>query len=100
MWVKAIPGKGPNGKPGILVETEMEKFQCVQCGHCSRILSDAYSTSVDMEDINRWKREDPGTPSNGSKSSTSTAKKPSETSGSARKRDKRYIDPHGYGNCL
>ncbi|MCF8143139.1 MAG: YkgJ family cysteine cluster protein [Deltaproteobacteria bacterium] len=57
MWVKAMPGKGRNGEPGIYVETEMEKFQCVQCGHCCRDLSDAFCTSVDTEDINRWKRE-------------------------------------------
>jgi len=58
MWVKAIPGKGRNGRPGILVETEMEKFQCTQCAHCCQDLSDAYSTTVDIEDINRWKEED------------------------------------------
>ena len=58
MWVKAIPVKGRDGRPGIHVETEMEKFQCVQCGQCCLDLLDAFCTSVDIEDIRRWKRED------------------------------------------
>ena len=58
MWVKAISGKGRDGKPGIHVETEMERFQCVQCGQCCLDLLDAFCTSVDIEDIRRWKRED------------------------------------------
>jgi len=58
MWVKATPGKGPNGKPGLRVESEMEKFQCLQCGHCCLDLYDAFCTTVNIEDINRWKDED------------------------------------------
>jgi len=58
MWVKATPGKVRNGEPTIRVETEMEKFQCVQCGHCCLDLFDAYCTTVNIEDINRWQKED------------------------------------------
>lgn len=57
-WVKASSGKGPNGETGIWVETEMEKFQCIQCGNCCRNLFDAYSTSVDKDEINRWRAEE------------------------------------------
>ena len=57
MWVKASPGKGADGKIGIWVETEMEKFHCVQCGNCCLNLSDAFSTTVDMAEINRWRYE-------------------------------------------
>ena len=45
------------GVTGLLVETEMEKFKCVQCGHCCLDLSDAYQTSVPESDVKRWKRE-------------------------------------------
>ena len=41
----------------VLVETEMEKFMCVQCGHCCLDLSGAYQTSVPETDIKRWERE-------------------------------------------
>lgn len=58
MWVKASPGKGTDGENGIWVETEMEKFHCIQCGNCCRNLGDAFSTSVDMAEINRWRSED------------------------------------------
>jgi hypothetical protein len=34
MWVNTFSDKGPDGKKGIWVETEMEKFQCARCGHC------------------------------------------------------------------
>jgi len=57
MWVKATPGKGDGGEDGIWVETEMEKFHCIQCGSCCRNLSDAYVTSVDKDVINRWRAE-------------------------------------------
>lgn len=57
MWVKATPAKGKKAEPGIRVETEMEKFQCIQCGHCCLALFDAYCTTVDIEDIHRWKNE-------------------------------------------
>jgi len=57
MWVKATPGKGDGGEDGIWVETEMEKFHCIQCGNCCRNLSDAYVTSVDKDEIIRWRTE-------------------------------------------
>ncbi len=57
-WVQASVAKHPKtGVAGLLVETEMEKFKCVQCGHCCLDLSDAYQTSVPETDIKRWKRE-------------------------------------------
>jgi Fe-S-cluster containining protein len=45
------------GVIGLLIETEMEKFKCVQCGHCCLDLPDAYQTSALDSDIRRWKRE-------------------------------------------
>jgi len=57
MWVNTFSGKGPDGEKGIWVETEMEKFQCTQCGHCCLKLHDAYCTTVDMEDVRRWRKE-------------------------------------------
>lgn len=57
-WVKASVAKHPKtGVTGLLVETEMEKFNCTQCGHCCLDLSGAYQTSVPESDIKRWKRE-------------------------------------------
>jgi len=57
-WVKASVAKHPKtGVYGLLVETEMEKFKCVQCGHCCLNLSGAYQTSVPETDIKRWNRE-------------------------------------------
>ena len=57
-WVKASVAKqSKTGVTGLLVETEMGKFKCVQCGHCCLDLSDAYQTSVPETDIRRWKRE-------------------------------------------
>jgi hypothetical protein len=58
-WVKTRGARHPkkNGVTGLLVETEMEKFKCVQCGHCCLDLSDAYQTSVPETDIKRWRRE-------------------------------------------
>lgn len=58
MWVNTFPGKGPDGEEGIWVETEMEKFQCAQCGNCCLSLHDAYCTSVDIEQVHRWRKED------------------------------------------
>jgi len=52
MWVKTFSDKGPDGKEGIWVETEMEKFQCARCGHCCLKLHDAYCTS-----LRRWRKE-------------------------------------------
>jgi Fe-S-cluster containining protein len=45
------------GANGLLIKTEMEKFKCVQCGHCCLNLSDAYQTSVPDSDIIRWELE-------------------------------------------
>jgi Fe-S-cluster containining protein len=57
-WVKASVAKHPKtGVTGLLVETEMEKFKCVQCGHCCLELSGAYQTSVPNSDVKRWRRE-------------------------------------------
>ena len=57
-WVKASFAKHPKtGVTGLLIETEMEKFNCIQCGHCCLDLSDAYQTSVPETDIKRWERE-------------------------------------------
>lgn len=58
MWVKASLGKGADGENGIWIATEMEKFKCVQCGNCCRNLFDAYSTSVDIDELNRWRSEE------------------------------------------
>ncbi|UCF90986.1 MAG: hypothetical protein JSW39_22295, partial [Desulfobacterales bacterium] len=45
--VKASVTKHPKtGLTGLVIETGMEKFKCVQCGHCCLNLSDAYQTSV------------------------------------------------------
>jgi len=56
MDVKAYVGAGPLGITGIWVETEMEKFRCIQCGHCCLEL-DAHNTSAQEEDVVRWKKE-------------------------------------------
>ena len=57
-WVKASVAKHPKtGATGLLVETEMEKFKCVQCGHCCLDLSGAYQTSVPDSDVTRWESE-------------------------------------------
>jgi Fe-S-cluster containining protein len=57
-WVKASVTMHPKTSiAGLLVETEMEKFKCVQCGHCCLDLSGAYQTSVPDSDVKRWKRE-------------------------------------------
>jgi Fe-S-cluster containining protein len=57
-WVKASVAKHPKtGATGLLVETEMEKFKCIQCGHCCLDLSGAYQTSVPDSDVTRWESE-------------------------------------------
>jgi len=57
-WVKARVSNHPKTRiNGLLVETELEKFRCVQCGHCCLDLSDAYQTSVPDDDVLRWERE-------------------------------------------
>ena len=58
MWVKASPGKGPGGENGLWVATEMEIFHCVRCGNCCRNLNDAFATSVDLVEIDRWRGEE------------------------------------------
>jgi hypothetical protein len=57
-WVNAIFAKHPEtGVVGLLIETEMEKFECIQCGHCCLDLSDAYQASVPDSDVLRWEHE-------------------------------------------
>ena len=57
-WVNANVAKHPDtGVTGLLIETEMEKFECVQCGHCCLDLSDAFQTSVPDSDLLRWERQ-------------------------------------------
>lgn len=59
LWVKSYVGAGEeDGEEGVWVETEMENFNCKQCGHCCINLSDAYCNSVLDEDIERWELED------------------------------------------
>ncbi len=55
--IDAYIGKGPAQDNGIWVITEMEKFNCKQCGNCCLNLSDAYSTTANEEDILRWEKE-------------------------------------------
>ena len=58
LWVNSYVGaelKG--GELGLWVETEMEKFNCKQCGHCCMNLSDAYCNCVLDEDVDRWELE-------------------------------------------
>ena len=57
MDVQAYFGPGPHGDAGIWVETEMENFGCMQCGHCCLNLNDSYCTSAYEGDILRWKEE-------------------------------------------
>ena len=59
---KARPGETDSNaenkvEKGIWVKTEMEKFRCTRCGHCCLKLHDAYCTSVDMEEVRRWRKE-------------------------------------------
>ncbi len=44
--VNASNGNGPEEKVGIWVETEMERFKCIQCGHCCLNLHDSYCTNA------------------------------------------------------
>jgi predicted CopG family antitoxin len=57
MGLNAYIGSGPGKKAGIWVETEMEKYQCIQCGHCCLNLYDAFCTSAYEEDMIRWEEE-------------------------------------------
>ena len=57
MGVNAYADKDPGRNVGIWVETEMEKFKCIQCGHCCLNLYDAYSTTAYEEDLVRWEDE-------------------------------------------
>lgn len=59
LWVTSCAGAHEKGgELGIRVETDMEKFNCKQCGHCCINLSDAYCNYALDEDVNRWKFED------------------------------------------
>jgi len=59
LWVNSYVGTAAEGiEEGIWVETEMEKFNCKQCGHCCMNLSDAYCNFLLDEDIIRWELED------------------------------------------
>ena len=55
--LNAYIGAGPGKLKGIWGETEMEKFKCIQCGHCCLNMNDAYATSAYEEDIARWEEE-------------------------------------------
>ena len=55
--VNASIGNGPEEKVGIWVETEMERFKCIQCGHCCLNLYDSYCTTAYEEDLIRWEEE-------------------------------------------
>jgi len=57
MGVNAYTGTGPGRKVDIWVETEMEKFKCIQCGHCCLNLYDSYCTTAYEEDLVRWEEE-------------------------------------------
>jgi hypothetical protein len=57
MGLNAYIGSGPGKKTGFWVETEMEKYQCIQCGHCCLDLYDAFCTSAYEEDLVRWEEE-------------------------------------------
>lgn len=57
MDVRAVAGVNDGGEPGIWVDTEMEKFRCMQCGHCCREVSGAFSTCAEPEDVDRWEAE-------------------------------------------
>jgi hypothetical protein len=51
---RADPGTHPaSGRDGIWIDTEMERFQCVQCGVCCRKL--LYHNDCTQEDYRRWK---------------------------------------------
>ena len=56
--INAYIGRGPTQNNGIWVITEMDKFNCKQCGNCCLNLSDAYSTTAFEEDILRWENEE------------------------------------------
>jgi len=58
-WVHSYEGiDAESGEEGVWVKTEMENFNCKQCGRCCINLSDAYCNSVLDEDVERWKLED------------------------------------------
>ena len=43
----------PNsGRPGLAIETQMESFNCRQCGRCCRVLD--YQYEVTANDVRRW----------------------------------------------
>ena len=58
LWVNSYVGTDGKGiVEGIWVETEMETFNCKQCGHCCMNLSGAYYNFVLDEDVDRWELE-------------------------------------------
>lgn len=57
MEINAYIGIGPGKNEGIWVETEMEKFKCIQCGNCCLYLSDSCCTTAYEEDMLRWEKE-------------------------------------------
>jgi hypothetical protein len=58
LWVNSYVGTDAKGiVEGIWVETEMETFNCKQCGHCCMNLSGAYYNFVLDEDVDRWELE-------------------------------------------
>lgn len=60
-FVNAYPLYNDINNSDICIETEMEKFKCIQCGHCCLKFSDAYQNSVEENDYERWvaeKRQD------------------------------------------
>lgn len=58
LWVNSYVAPDAKGvEEGIWVETEMETFNCKQCGHCCINLSDAYCNCVLDEDVIRWESE-------------------------------------------
>jgi len=71
MWVNSYSGTNEHGEDGIWVETEMEKFKCVQCGNCcdwvsflledDRTLADLWISPRTGEEVTRcpWLRKLP-----------------------------------------
>lgn len=47
-----VAGSEPDFPPGIWVDTGMDGFACVQCGHCCRTLS--YHDGCTADDCRRW----------------------------------------------
>lgn len=57
-WVRTEPVViGRRITNTILVDTHMDHFNCTKCGHCCLNLGDAYCTSCDSGDYDRWVNE-------------------------------------------